>query len=838
MSKISALDPVAEPAGTETVVILKDGVAKRASFSAILSAAIGAPVAAATAALNAVVDTATTAFNALVSTAQGHATTASDAAAAAAGAVAGVPVGSALHIFTGEAPDNVGQTGDRGYSTDRKLHYLTRTGTGWAAAIAEDGSLVAKTSLIHDLARGTLPSGITTTRGQATTDLIAGDTGTTYATISSGTAVQHPRVGLLSFPQSEQFASDPTGPGDGAVALSKSFAVGKVCVRIHGNGTLTSSAGTATGSGYGAITEASGDQTITLTSTGTIAFSLAGSDANTKVQIEQSPLFPTATVPTPFMPTAGVRDADRIANTGDLRDALQADEGTVILDIRIPVTKSNNTILGVNTNVPLLQSTGNQRLQFYDLTNFIDVATGIGDFRNTARVGLTWRAGRLAFMGGSRIPTQFASSLLAITSLRLGHRAATTDAYGQESLAGGIERYQIIDRATVTSGGDALEFYDLVSEIARPTVDDFQNWDASDPLPIFRGKVAQLAAGTITSAPIVCTGPSHTAGVTGFANSWPKKLAEGLAAAGLPAHARAFFGTNGKIWSGGTNSQDGRASYTGPAPALYGKSLGGECTRLSNGTVLALNWGELATKLIVVYHTDAGRGSFTVSAGGSPIVPDEGGSSSVSTSGALGIAYKTFSFPGGSTTWTITSTGTNDLAGAYDPTGIPVINGGRDGFTAVDMSNSLVAQSSYLLPLSVIQNLGLVIMAPDNTNSANPVAPVALATYRTAIQTQLDYAIGRGGDVIVLTDPMSAPQVIPEGTQKVYAGVIATEAKRKGLPLFHLRKWEEQWGYTGMHNSGFYAEATITAGLHFGTNANDWMIAKPLSAAIVSAMAA
>lgn len=838
MSKISELDPVAEPDGTETVVILKDGVAKRASFSAILSAAIAAPVAAATAAINAVVDTATIALNALVSTAQGHATTASDAADAATGAVAGVPVGSALHVFTGEAPDNVGQTGDRGYSTDRKLQYLTRTGTGWAAAIAEDGSVVRKTSTVHDLALGTLPGGITTTRGQSTTNLIAGDTGATYSTVASGTAVQHPSLGLLSFPQSEQFASDPTGPGNGAVALTKSFAVGKVCVRIHGNGTLTSSAGTATGSGYGAITEASGVQTITLTSTGTIAFSLSGSDANTLIQIEQSPLFPTATVPTPFMPTAGVRDADRIANTGDLRDALQAGEGTIILNIRIPVTKSNNTILGVNTNVPLLQSTGNQRLQFYDLTNFIDVATGIGDFRNTMRVGLTWRAGRLAFMGGSRIPNQFASSLLAITSLRLGQRAATTDTYGQESLAGGIERYQIIDRATVTSGGDALEFYDLVSEIKRPTIADFQNWDATDPLPVLRGKIAQLAAGTITSAPIVCTGPSHTAGVTGFSNSWPKKVADVLASAGLPAHSRAFFGTNGKSWSGGTNSQDGRATHTGPAPSLYGKSLGGEGIRLSNGTALVVNWGEAATKLIVAYYIDAGRGSFTVSAGGSPIVPDEGGSSSISTNGSLGIAYKTFSVPGGATTWTITSTGTNDLAGLYDPTGIPVINGGRDGFTAVDLSNGgLIPQSSYLLPLSVI-NPALVIMAPDNTNSANPVAPVALSTYRAAVQSQLDYAIGRGGDVIVLTDPMSAPQVIPEGTQQVYAAIVAQEAKRKDLALFHLRKWQEGYGYTAMHNSGFYAEATITAGLHYGTIANDWMIAKPLSGAIVSATAA
>lgn len=759
--------------------------------------------------------------------------TARDEAVAAA---ASVPVGAGVLRLTAPPGDNVGETGEAAFDETAGVLYTSKSGDGWENGVRlSDGAVITRDGQIDDLALGTLPANITTTRAQSTTNLLAGDSGTTYSTISSGAAVQHPSLGLLSYPQSEQFAPTPVGPSNGTIIPTKSFAAGKVCIRIHGNGTLTTSAGTATGSGYGAITEASGVQTITLTNTGTIAFSLSGGDSATAVQIEQSPLFPTATVPTPFMPTAGVRDADRIANTGDLRDGLQAGEGTIILDIRIPVTKSNNTILGVNTNVPLLQSTGNQRLQFFDGTRLQDEATGLGDFRNTARVGLTWRSGRMAFMGGSRIPYQFAASLLSITSLRLGQRASTTDLYGQESLAGGIERYQIIDRATVTSGGDALEFYDLVSEVQRPTVADFQNWDAADPLPVFRGKVAQIEAGTITTAPIVCTGPSHTAGVTGFANSWPKKLADDLATAGLDAHSRAFFGTNGASWTGGTNSHDGRATYTGTAPSLYGKSLGGECTSIPSGTALTLTWAESADKVVVVYYTDTGLGSFQVSAGAGAITPDEGGSSTISTNAAIGIATKTFSKSGGATAWTITaSSAAVRIAGIYDPNGIPVINGGRNGFTAVDMSNgSLIAQSSYLLPLSVI-NPALVIMAPDNTNSAS--GALALSTYRSGVQTQLDYAIGRGGDVIVLTDPMSAPQVIPEGTQQVYAGIVAQEAKRKDLPLFHLRKWEEGYGYTGMHNSGFYSEATITAGLHFGTTANDWLIAKPLSAVIAAAV--
>lgn len=748
------------------------------------------------------------------------------------------PSGDTVLSVTTVPGDNYGEEGNTAINIANGLIYAPKSATGWGDAVnVVDGSVVTRDGQIDDLALGTLPSGISTTRAQATTDLLAGDAGASYSTIASGAAVQHPVLGLLSYPQSEQFAPDPTGPSNGTITPTGPFQVGKVCVRLHGAGTLTSSAGTATGTGFGATTQASGVRTITLTGAGTIAFTLSGGNASTLIQIEQSPLFPTATVPTPFMPTAGVRDADRISNTGDLRDALQASEGTIIFDVKIPATKSNNTILGVNTNIPLLQSTGDQKILFFDGINFQEEGTGIGDFRATARVGLTWRAGRIAFMGGSRVPYQFAASLPSITSARMGQRASTGDIYGQESLAGGILRYQLIDRATVTSGGDAVEFYDLVSQIARPTVKDFQNWEANDPLPVLRGRIAQLAAGTITSAPIVCTGPSHTAGVTGFANSWPKKLADALAALGLPAHSRAFFGTNGQSWSGGTNGHDGRATYTLTAPSLYGKGLGGECIRIPNGTSLTLTWAESATKAVVPYYTDTGRGSFTVSAGAGAITPDEGGSSSISTNAAPGIATKTFTRLAGSTTWTITASGGDvDIAGIYDPNGIPVINGGRDGYTAVDLSNGgLVPESSYLLPLSVIPNLALVIMAPDNTNSANPVAPVALSTYRAAVQTQLDYAIGRGGDVIVMTDPMSAPEVIPEGTQQVYAGIIATEAKRRDLPLFHLRKWEEGHGYIAAHGSGWYQEAAADAGVHFGATANELLIARPLSAAIDTA---
>jgi hypothetical protein len=61
MAKISELEQVPAPTGTETVVVLKDGIARRASIAGLVAAAWNALVAAATAALDLIVDQAETA---------------------------------------------------------------------------------------------------------------------------------------------------------------------------------------------------------------------------------------------------------------------------------------------------------------------------------------------------------------------------------------------------------------------------------------------------------------------------------------------------------------------------------------------------------------------------------------------------------------------------------------------------------------------------------------------------------------------------------------------------------------------------------------------------------
>lgn len=115
MSKISLLPLVANPDGTETVIILKDGVSKRASLVAIVSAALAATSTAAIAAVNAAKDAAVaavtaakdaavTTINALVTSAATQAGIATTKAAEAAASAITALGASSIQITTGDDP--------------------------------------------------------------------------------------------------------------------------------------------------------------------------------------------------------------------------------------------------------------------------------------------------------------------------------------------------------------------------------------------------------------------------------------------------------------------------------------------------------------------------------------------------------------------------------------------------------------------------------------------------------------------------------------------------------------------------------------------------------------
>lgn len=836
MAKISELELVEAPDGTETVTILKEGRAKRASFSTILSAAIAAPVAAATAALNGVVDTATTAINALVSAASGHATTASDAAAAAAGAVAGVPVGSALHVFTGEAPDNVGQTGDRGYSTDRKLRYLTRTGTGWAAAIAEDGSLVAKTTTIYDLTRAPLPAGlITCVRAQASTDLTWEDDRTTYATFAANVAVWHPTRGYLSHQYSEQLAPTPVNPGNGTFTFNAP-AAGRYIVWGKGAGTALTAPGDvspATATGFGVRNLADiGFQVIVVTSPGNIKVTLAGTSAATRIQCEYNPLLPTLSVPTPFMPTPGVRNADQLKAAGALAAALQAAAGFFAIDVRVPVraTSAQNTIIGM-ANYPLLFASGAASLTYYDTAEFVTVPLGSRAFADATppRLALTWDAATLRYAMGDRLPREAAHTLaagLSRATICLGARYIN-DIYGQDGLNGAISRIEIANTPALMSI-EAL--YRRYSPIRLPSLADMvpTGFDAKRDMPETVARLAQLLASPATDVvSIFALGNSATAGVPNRAASWPVALAARLRARGMPVYTNSFTGTNGTPWTGGTNAYDPRATHTGPAPIGVGIHPSNAIVRIPAGTALTIAFETTLTKLEVWTNTGAGYGSYQVSTGGAPIAPDGGGSATVSTDGAAALTSKTFT-AAATATWTITASVADvylQMAKDATPGRIQLINGGISGASAQILATDAgVTNSIWELPRAV--GGPLTLLTPDHGNSSIGAGgvPLAMATYRAGVAAQIAKAKAIG-DVIAMTHMIVAPQLAPDARDRAYAMVQSAIAQNGGGKVFDLRAWEATVGYAAMHAAGFYFEADPLQALHFSALANDWLIA-------------
>ena len=102
--------------------------------------------------------------------------------------------------------------------------------------------------------------------------------------------------------------------------------IGSVTVTAIGTGyTVTTSAGTATGSGFGLVTNGTA-QVLTITGNGTITLTIAGTPANSCVQVQSGALR------TPLIVTAGAtatRTAD--ANVWTMADALTQDEEIIVL---------------------------------------------------------------------------------------------------------------------------------------------------------------------------------------------------------------------------------------------------------------------------------------------------------------------------------------------------------------------------------------------------------------------------------------------------------------------------------------------------------------------------
>jgi hypothetical protein len=165
-----------------------------------------------------------------------------------------------------------------------------------------------------------------------------------------------------AFPAATNLFLNSTAPATQDVNVTTAGAV----VTAIGTGyTVTTSAGTATGSGFGLVTNGTA-QVLTITGNGSITLTIAGTPANACVQVQAGALR------TPLIVTAGASVTRAVdANIWTMPDALTQDEEIIVLSAQCYASGD----MGVATQTWLrgAVATGYPRLERSDATN--DLAT-------------------------------------------------------------------------------------------------------------------------------------------------------------------------------------------------------------------------------------------------------------------------------------------------------------------------------------------------------------------------------------------------------------------------------------------------------------------------------
>lgn len=226
-------------------------------------------------------------------------------------------------------------------------------------------------------------------------------------------------LGFLSEEARTNYLLNSATPASQTIGLS----TGTYTLWLEGSGSCTCAAGTAVGTGFGAATAATAI-TFTLTTAGTVAFTVAGSV--TRFQCENS------TTPTSFITTgasAATRSADICSQT---TMPFNSNAGTFILSAEVG-TGSNPVAVGWDNGA----GGGATRALFYLKTASQGVYTAIGgvvvcDIKKTTsipvgtlcRLGVSFDAsGSRVVLNGEKIgETGVSSAGLAVSALRVGCR--------------------------------------------------------------------------------------------------------------------------------------------------------------------------------------------------------------------------------------------------------------------------------------------------------------------------------------------------------------------------------------------------------------------------------
>lgn len=362
------------------------------------------------------------------------------------------------HALAGQGPPgvNIGVDFDTYYDIASGLMYGPKSGGLWPRAGVADATAPWT---IYDFRYGAAhPSSILTlTRAGATsfaTNLCYHDaSGASYSTFAANTPIRRADLGLGIFASSKNFFINCLAPVTQTVTLP---ATGKYIAWLNGTGSITTAAGTATGSGFGTLDGAAQSyQIITITGTGTVTVTVSGSV--NAVQFEALPGLEANSAPTPLIITgasAVTRNADVYDIAGALMTLLSSGTGTLVIQTgRIEIGTGfgrNPDLLSLNGTAELYASSATQ-YAYIDAGHSTNGTIGYLDvWSGRVRSAMAWSGVTMTFGAGNRIVAPFAQQInngTAVTAARLGCLLNAT--YGVHTLGGWVERLEYrTDRVT------------------------------------------------------------------------------------------------------------------------------------------------------------------------------------------------------------------------------------------------------------------------------------------------------------------------------------------------------------------------------------------------------
>jgi len=525
--------------------------------------------------------------------------------------------------WTGNGPpaSNLGINGDDYVDLLTGITYGQKTGNLWPLAGTAD---INSPWSHYDLSTGAaFPSSILAwTRATPATAIMTNlcyhdAPGASYSTFGQNVPITRADLGVAVFQTSRNVFLNSTAP----VTQNCTVVVGTIIVwSNHDAGvTITTAAGTATGTGFGAIVPGT-PQILTITGAGTISVTKSGSGTWYACQVEYDPILPANSVASPLIITAGAavtRDADTNLASGSLLSVFQGSTGTFLMEVSRVERQTGYgrtpTMLGVNNTSYSVISNNTTAAH-----NGALVTTGLGNqtFDTSEKFAFCWGSGTQSFGCGDARPAAYATAFIfgSVTVIRIGCKDALTA--GQFALCGWIKRIKWrTDRVT------DRQLYDAYSAYTLPTSSIVRTFAPGLQLPRFKAAIAAVRAGT-RDAIYLGEGTSHTAGVfpggTPRANSVPSKVAARLAASlGIAVRVCGWFGNNNSAPSTGASIyQPERLTFSANWSA-YGTQLGGASMKTStNGATITDTVPGTSDTYTVYYWTFPGYGTWTVSDGG------------------------------------------------------------------------------------------------------------------------------------------------------------------------------------------------------------------------------